>query len=148
MKNYLNATDKKDIVELFLVSTAVENVMNKEKLTKEVKTSLKYVLTYLVKAYDTIAKDYPAATKSIYNDMQYYRMLVLPEKQAYEKLDRLIKERKNNPRDAMCDIIDTTMSMLCVVGCHGKTECEFRKVLEMYEIEPVDPDDKICKWRL
>ena len=132
---------------MYFVAQALETLKENDKYDTETKKYLRSAFTYLVKSFDSMIQDYPKYARTFQNDMQYYRLLFLPKEQAYAEMDRKIADKQSNPIDALYDTLDIAMEQLCV-GCNGKEECRLKNMLEFYEIDKVDPDDKICEWRL
>jgi hypothetical protein len=146
VKKYLNSNDRFKFVELYFTAQSIEKLKD-EDYSAETKKYLRSAFTYLIKVLDEVNKQYPREFRTFYNDMEYYRMLVLPKQQAHQKLDEFIEEKKLDMRNEVCDLIDVVIEMNCT-GCEGKNECRLKKCLEFYEVEAVDIDDKVCKWRL
>ena len=148
MGKYLNSQDRKDWLQLYFVGQALENLKdNDKKYNTETLKYLRSTFTYLVKSFDSMIADYPQYANNYSDDMKYYRLVMLPKEQAYAEIEKRMEKKKDNLLDALYDTIDIAIESNCV-GCQGKEECRLKNILEFYEIEQVDPEDNICKWRL
>lgn len=153
MKTYMSRKERENVCVLFLVASAVDEMLEKwTDLTKEEHKAIKTVQTWIYKFMDSIMnrKDRDVALQ-LKRDIQNSEIMILPKYEAKKEWERREEQAKyiEVKRDTLLNLAEHAL-----IGCEGCTRkdyynCDLREAFIKLDIEPFDYEavDK-CQYKV